>query len=200
MPFQVICPSCKSTFSAPDSAANKKAKSPQCGGVIQLSAPVSDEEILDAEEESVFPSAAHAASIGEPATAAQADGNRKPCPICGEMIQPDAIKCRFCGEIFDRVLANAERRHGPGPVAGESVEKAAKRLIAEKHDKTTALQLFLTSLIGCFSPILAIYGIVFLPRRPYPFPRKRLAIAGTLIHGFWTLAFIAGIIAGPLQK
>jgi hypothetical protein len=28
-------------------------------------------------------------------------GERKPCPMCGEMIAPNAPKCPFCGEIFD---------------------------------------------------------------------------------------------------
>ena len=198
MPFQVTCSSCKSTFNAPDSAANKRAKCPKCGGLIQLTAPAADDEILDAEEDFSSPIADQ--GVGALATS-MSDAERKPCPMCGEMIQQEAIKCRFCGEIFDKVLANAERRRGgPGPVAGESVEEAAKRLIAEKQDKTISIQIFVTSLIGCFSPIIFIYGIVFLMRRPYPFPRKGLAIAGTVIHGFWSLIFFAGFIAGQMQK
>jgi hypothetical protein len=29
---------------------------------------------------------------------------RRPCPACGELIAPAAVKCRFCGEIFDASL------------------------------------------------------------------------------------------------
>ena len=189
VPFQVTCSSCNGTFNAPDSAANKTTKCPKCGGLIQLTPPA-EAEVFDAEMDTGAEAAA---------TATDGGGDRKPCPMCGEMIQQDALKCRFCGEIFDPVLAKAQRMRGPGPQPGESVEAAAKRLMAEQQDKTTALQLFITSLLGCFSPILLIYGIVFLVRRPYPFPRKGLAIAGTIIHGFWTLVLIASIIAGQSQ-
>jgi hypothetical protein len=37
----------------------------------------------------------------------------KPCPMCGEMIRANALKCRFCGEIFDeppRPAAGRKRR------------------------------------------------------------------------------------------
>ena len=36
--------------------------------------------------------------------------DRKPCPMCGEMIQKDAVKCRYCGEIFDPVLRKQENK------------------------------------------------------------------------------------------
>lgn len=202
MPIQVACSSCKSTFNAPDGAAGKTARCPKCNGVIQIPAPTAAEEIVDAEEVSDVPIADEGNWAAESAAKSPADGDRKPCPMCGETIQKEAVKCRFCGEIFDQVLANAERRRGPGPVPGESVEAAARRLMAEQQDKTTALQIFLTGLIGCFSPILAIYGIVFLVRRPYPFPRKGLAIAGTVLHCIWLLpwlVYIAAIVMASLD-
>jgi hypothetical protein len=30
--------------------------------------------------------------------------------MCGEMILIDAVKCRFCGEIFDETLKRAEKK------------------------------------------------------------------------------------------
>jgi hypothetical protein len=76
------------------------------------------------------------------------------------------------------------------------VEEAAKRLLREKQDSTTSWQLLATGIIGCFSPILAIYGIIFLLRRPYPFPLKGLAIAGTVLHCLWTALLIL-MLLGP---
>ena len=73
------------------------------------------------------------------------------------------------------------------------------RMMAEKQDRSTAIQIFITSLIGCFSPIIAIYGIIFLLRRPYAFQYKGLAIAGTIIHCCWTLLLIASLVLRSLQ-
>ena len=36
----------------------------------------------------------------------------KPCPFCAEPVQPDAKKCRHCGEVLDPALRES-RRHDP---------------------------------------------------------------------------------------
>ena len=41
---------------------------------------------------------------------------------------------------------------------------------------------------------IAIYGIIFLLRRPYAFPLKGLAIAGTVLHCAWTALLTLSII------
>jgi hypothetical protein len=37
-------------------------------------------------------------------------GERRPCPMCGEMIAAKAAKCRFCGEVFDPQLRRLEKK------------------------------------------------------------------------------------------
>jgi hypothetical protein len=38
-----------------------------------------------------------------------AEEDRKPCPACGEMIMATAVKCRYCGEVFDETLKRKEK-------------------------------------------------------------------------------------------
>lgn len=187
MPIQVTCSSCGGMFNAPDAGAGKKTKCPKCGGVIQIPMPAPAEEIFDAEPEFASPYTDDDFAV-EPPPKQPDDLDRKPCPKCGEMIALNALKCRFCGEIFDPLLAAAERNRG----AGDSREHS--------QDKTNAIVIFVTSILGCFSPIVAIYGIVFLMRRPYSFPYKGLAIAGTIIHCVWTAVLILRIASIAMQQ
>jgi hypothetical protein len=152
---------------------------PECGAAVQF-----PDDVLDAEE------------FGEESAERQSPvaNDRRPCPACGELIVASALKCRFCGEIFDETLARSQRRRSGG-AAGETSVERARRIASEKQDKSTAIQIFATSILGCFSPIVVIYGLVFLLRRPYSFPCKGLAIAGTIIHGVWTLVLILRIVA-----
>jgi predicted RNA-binding Zn-ribbon protein involved in translation (DUF1610 family) len=91
-------------FNAPDSAAGKRAKCPTCGGVIQIPTRHVEEEIFEAEPELASGFADEEFEVEAPASLPEAP-NLKPCPMCGEMIQKDAVKCRYCGELFDKSLA-----------------------------------------------------------------------------------------------
>ena len=105
MSIRVECDACGKVLNAKDEAAGKKAKCPDCGNVLQVPA----HEILDAE-------------IGDPvgvgsASSEDAGGgsdDRRPCPACGEEIKKSAVKCRFCGEIFDKSLKKQARAAAGG--------------------------------------------------------------------------------------
>ncbi len=109
MAIQVTCPSCKGMFNAPDTAAGKRAKCPKCGGVIEIPTPAAEEEVLDAEEEGPRPFTDDDFDV-EPPAQLPAQDDRKPCPMCGEMISRDAVKCRYCGEVFDPLLKQKAKK------------------------------------------------------------------------------------------
>lgn len=76
------------------------------------------------------------------------------------------------------------------------LQAAVEQALRDKHDATVALQILVTSVIGCFAPIIFLYGLIFLLTRSYPFPRKWMAIAGTVLHFIWTIIYAVAIFLG----
>lgn len=115
MPFEFACSACGKTVQSNESSAGQSVKCPFCMSVIQ----VPEAEIYQAEEipsETSNPVSSQLPVIPRPPAAAQTSAeppemipteNRRPCPVCGEMIIATALKCRFCGEIFDKKYAKS---------------------------------------------------------------------------------------------
>lgn len=103
MAFQFACPACGKKVQANETMAGTKVKCPHCAGIIQVppTTQVTEKPAV------VLPAAS------EPAEPAR---ERRPCPKCGEMIVVSALKCRFCGEIFDEDLRRASQRIDDDPV------------------------------------------------------------------------------------
>ena len=120
MSIPVACPSCGKGLKAPDSAAGKRAKCPACGHAVTIPEVVQEAgEVIEQLAARPVPGAAEPPEIRGPAeadeyriaartapelpqAAAPLGGeNRRPCPMCKEMIVATAVKCRFCGELFD---------------------------------------------------------------------------------------------------
>jgi uncharacterized RDD family membrane protein YckC/predicted RNA-binding Zn-ribbon protein involved in translation (DUF1610 family) len=112
MPFSVTCQSCSKVLKVPDAAIGKKGRCPQCGTVIDLSAPPVAEpppQVFDAEQfdDAADPAPGMMINIGAGMMINTGEGRRKPCPKCGEMILETARKCRYCNEYFDPALRAA---------------------------------------------------------------------------------------------
>lgn len=128
MSIRFRCDNCGKQLKTKDSSAGKKVKCPGCGDVLVIPEPVVDavEERPDAYDDGYgddqygddygggsyddnpFGSgdlASYGTDIGAPG-----GDKRKPCPMCGEMIQAAAVKCRFCGEIFDPKLKKKKKK------------------------------------------------------------------------------------------
>jgi predicted RNA-binding Zn-ribbon protein involved in translation (DUF1610 family) len=128
MAISFQCPQCGKKLKAPDSAAGKASTCPGCGGKVTCPEPVYDAEVVEMQLSPEKPKGFDPFAdiddgkpygvAGPPADAQSSDDNRKPCPMCGEMIVANAAKCRFCGEVFDPTLKKAKskkkKKHGPG--------------------------------------------------------------------------------------
>ena len=155
MAIKVPCVSCGKTLTAPDNAAGRRARCPSCGTVQTLPAPqalepepLEPEPIHDAppagDPNDPFsglgsPSEPYALNEPPPVTPPPLPGGggggmggdaRKPCPMCGEMIPQAAMKCRFCGTIFDPKLRKQEAKRGKSYDAGDEDLSAGEWLVA----------------------------------------------------------------------
>lgn len=159
MPIHVTCFACKYETNVPDSAAGMKGKCPKCGTVVHVPKLASDADVVEAEVVEGPPPVpnddfdpiqleglSQGAVVASPIKAPAPD-DRRPCPVCGEMISKGAMKCRFCNEIFDPALKKREaRKNKPSFVGGDGDDLSAGEWLVA----------ILCSGIGC------IIGIVWM--------------------------------------
>ncbi len=165
MSIKVTCNGCGATLSTPDSSAGKKAKCPKCGGVLQI-------PNLQQEDDALDPLASPLAGLSEAdlTSGEVQEDDRKPCSACGEMILRKAVKCRFCGEIFDPDLKKQEQK---------KVKKTSSAGGYEDDDLSTGewVIAILCSGIGC------IVGIIWMIQGK---PKgKKMFLVSLAVQGFW---------------
>jgi hypothetical protein len=176
MSIPVTCPSCGHQTKAPDTAAGKRGKCPKCGGVVQVPSdaapPVIDAEVVEAQVVDSPPPLPDTIPI-EPAPGDDAGAppqDRRPCPVCGEMIPTNALKCRFCNEIFDPELKKQEAKKGKSSfIGGEGENLSAGEWVVA----------LLCSGIGC------IVGIVWMVQGK---PKgKKMLLISLGMQVFWVI-------------
>jgi predicted RNA-binding Zn-ribbon protein involved in translation (DUF1610 family) len=102
MSIKFNCPDCGGSIEVPESSAGKRVTCPNCEQ--RLTVP---DDVVEAETFGV----SSTPSPSDSSPSSEREGNdRRPCPMCGEMIPVGAAKCRFCGEIFDPELRRLEKK------------------------------------------------------------------------------------------
>ena len=133
MPITFYCPGCNKMLRAPEAAAGKSSQCPGCGDMVTCPEPVYEAEVVLVNPGKTAgqktPSRNPASSVPppinpyadldddkpyglvSPSPAAEASAEpRRPCSACGEMILSTAVKCRYCGEVFDPLLKRARSK------------------------------------------------------------------------------------------
>jgi hypothetical protein len=105
MPISCECPECGKRLKAADSAAGKKAVCPGCGAAVRIPLPESPD--LAGDEFNIH-------DVDVSSGIDEIVDDRVPCPMCGEMIKPEAVRCRHCGENLKSARRKG-RRSGHDP-------------------------------------------------------------------------------------
>lgn len=188
MKFKISCPTCQKLLNASDELVGKRAKCPDCGGVVLVIAPkpvrgeeglefIGDTALGENPINTTIDENPAESTLDEPPAmrrkpaAAASSGDTKPCPMCGETIKAAALICRFCGED----LGASQMRRGQGVwrdgnqlVMCKDAELPARCVKTnEPTDRTLRRQLYwhpplLYLMVLCLGPGLLIYAIVAL--------------------------------------
>ena len=95
MTIDFNCPHCDKLLKTSEDKAGRQAKCPGCGELITI--PGSRETQADSTPQS---QPVEGEPLSQPARFPTTPGDTRPCPQCGEQIKAAAIRCRFCGEVF----------------------------------------------------------------------------------------------------
>ena len=107
MTIDFHCPHCDKSLKTSEDKAGRQAKCPGCGEVIDIPGTREPEVDSTPQAESL-----EVESTSDRLSLPTTPGGTRPCPMCGEQIKAAAIRCRFCGEVFQ------SPEHGRGRPSG----------------------------------------------------------------------------------
>lgn len=186
MAVQFACEACGKTVQANETMAGTKVKCPHCAGIIQ---------VPPATQVTEKPALVVSSAAEQPAPA----GERRPCPKCGEMIMAVALKCRFCGELFDEGLRRAARQGDDDPVTRMLLPVGRSPVaIAAGYAGLFAV----TCVAAPLALILGIWAINDLKKHPekHGMGRAVFGLVMGIIFSIPLLIFVVAALAGALKK
>ena len=127
MAIAVTCESCGKTLRAKDSAAGKHTRCPDCGQSIEIPFPQETADDCYEYDKGGYDDEPEEYGWGSASTSRDSGGDTRSCPVCAETIKAVAVKCRYCGEVFDSTL---RRRQGKSSSRGRALATPGSRLAA----------------------------------------------------------------------
>ncbi len=151
MTISVTCGSCGKTLRAKDSAAGKQAKCPDCGDPILIPLPHESDEEDDTYgfDDGGYEDGEYGDEPDDDGWGSDGSGQEsvdtRSCPACAETIKSVAVKCRYCGEIFDETLHRRQRKSSS---KGRALATPGSRLAAVLLDGVIQIPVLIPLFVG----------------------------------------------------